>query len=600
MAELRARAAGLRGKPLGEPAEVVSAGSGYPSAGSGLPLPRLRLRFRLPLGYTRMRMRTPAVLRLLALTALAACGPAADRDLLPVDLPDPSGMHPAVQAQLRGAEEALGAGRRSERAAAFGALGMLLMAGEYLEAAEPSLRNARRLDPSAFRWTYYLAHLLWRQGDLAQAARYFEAARRLRPDDFPTLIWLASTYLNLGLPGEAAPVLARARSVRPGAAVVRYHEGHAAAAAGDHARAVEHFTAALRLEPNAGVVHYPLAMAYRALGDLELAEFHLQRGGPGAGDAAAGMASLVLSDPLMAELSTVLRSPRVHRELALAADGRGDFAEAARQFRQAIDLEPDDPLLHLSRAMALDRAGDARAAVPALDEALRLDPDLAQAHYVLGTLLERAGRDTDAIERFTAAAARDPGSAETQLRLANALRRTGRFEASLAPYRRVIEATAPAVEARFGEALALVRLARHREARARLEEALRLQPGNPTLATALARLLAASPDGRVRNGRRALTLIRAVVADHKTTSVAETMAMALAELGEFRGAVEWQQVAIDVARDAGRPDLAERMGANLDGYRRGRPCRTPWRDDEPEQRPGPPVEPGLLGPAPPA
>ena len=544
-------------------------------------------------------MRTPASLRLTALIALTACGPASGPELLPVRLPDQSRMHPAVRTQLRNAEAALTAGN-AEHAEAFGALGMLLMAGGHLEAAEPSLRNARRLAPTEFRWTYYLAHLLWRQSDLPQAARYFEDARRLRPDHFPALIWLASTYLNLGRPADAEAVLARARAVQPGAAVVRYHEGHAASAGGDHARAVEHFTAALRLEPNAGVVHYPLAMAYRALGNIELAEFHLQRGGPGAADTVAGVTSLALSDPLMAELSTVLRSPRVHRELAVAADARGDFAAAARQFRQAVDLEPGDPLLHLSLALALDRAGDPRAALPALDEALRLDPELAQAHHVLGTLLERAGRDREAIERFTTAAAHAPEAAETQLRLANALRRTGRFEASLERYRQVIERAAPALEARFGEALALVNLARHREARTRLEEALQQAPGNATFATALARLLAASPDARVRNGRRALALVQEVVADHKTTAVAETMAMALAELGEFRGAVEWQQVAIDVARDAGQADLADRMAVNLEDYRRGRPCRTPWRDDEPDQRPGPLVEPGLLGPAPPA
>ena len=539
-------------------------------------------------------MRTPALPCLLLLSVLSACGPAADPALLPVTLPDLSGMHPAVQAQLRGAEEALAAGGRTERAAAYGALGMLLMAGDYLEAAEPNLRNARRLAPDEFRWTYYLAQLLWKQGDLPAAARAFEDARRLRADDLPSLIRLASTYLDLGRPEQALPVLAHARSVQPGAAVVRYHEGQAATAVGDHARAVEHFTAALRLEPGAGVVHYPLAMSYRALGNLELAELHLERGGPGAADA-ADMAGLALADPLMAELSNVLRSPRVHRELAIAADARGDFAEAARQFRRALDLEPSDPLLHLSLGMALDRAGDPRAALPALDEALRLDPDLGQAHYVRGTLLERAGRDAEAIERFTAAAARNPASPEIQLRLADALRRTGRFEASLEPYRRVIVGLGQAADARFGEAMALVRLGRHREARSRLADGARVHPDQPAFPIALARLLAASPDAGVRDGRRALALIQAVVADHKTTGVAETMAMALAEVGEFRGAVEWQQVAIDVARDAGRPDLADRMSANLALYRQGRPCRTPWRDDEPEQRPGPPVQPGLLG-----
>ena len=129
---------------------------------------------------------------------------------------------------------------------------------------------------------------------------------------------------------------------------------------------------------------------------------------------------------------------------------------------------------------------------------------------------------------------------------------------------------------------------------------MNLHPDQPVFATALARLLAASPDAQVRNGRRAFELVEAVVAEHKTTAVAETMAMALAELGEFRGATEWQQMAIEVAQDAGRPDLAQQMSVNLARYSRGEPCRTPWRDDEPEHRPGPVVEPGLLGSVPPS
>jgi tetratricopeptide (TPR) repeat protein len=264
----------------------------------------------------------------------------------------------------------------------------------------------------------------------------------------------------------------------------------------------------------------------------------------------------------------------------------------------AVELDPADPLMRLSLAMAQDRAGNPRAALPELEAALELDPELAQAHYVLGTLLERSGRDEEAIDRFTAAAARDPLSAEVQLRLADALRRTGRVEASLAGYRRTLEIDAGAEGARFGEGMALVRLGRHREARERLESALGRTAGHPLFATALARLLAASPDARVRDGRRAFELVEVVVAEHKTTDVAETMAMALAELGEFRGAMEWQQLAIDVATDAGRPDVAARMSDNLARYRRGEPCRTPWRDDAPEHRPGPAVEPGLLGAGP--
>ena len=535
-----------------------------------------------------------------AACALPACGPAGGADapgLQPVELPDLDGAHASVQTQLQAAAAALdaaGGGSAEARAAAYGRLGLLLMAGEYLEAAEPSLTNAVRLLPHEFRWTYYLAHLYRQQGDLERAAEYFERAHDRRPDDFPALVWLISTRLRLGQPEAVEPWLAQARALRPGSAVVRFQEGRAAAANRDHAGTVEHLTAVLRLDPSASVVHYPLAMAYRALGDLEAAQYHLGL----TGESGDGGGELGLTDPLMADLSALLSTPQAHRERALEADANGDRPEAVRQFRMAVELDPADPLLRLSLAMAYDRAGNARAAVPELEAALRLDPDLTQAHYVLGTLLERGGRDAQAIDRFTTAVALDPQSAEAQLRLANALRRTGRVEASLAPYRQVLAADSGADEARFGEAMALVRLGSHREARGRLEEALLRTPGHPQFATALARLLAASPDARVRDGRRAFEIAEAVVAEHKTTDVAETMAMALAELGEFRGALEWQQLALDVANDAGRPDLAARMSDNLARYGRGEPCRTPWRDDAPEHRPGPAVEPGLLGPGP--
>ena len=74
--------------------------------------------------------------------------------------------------------------------------------------------------------------------------------------------------------------------------------------------------------------------------------------------------------------------------------------------------------------------------------------------------------------------------------------------------------------------------------------------------------------------------------------------MALAEVGRFEQAAEWQRLAISVAARDGRSDVAQRMAANLALYEGQLPCRTPWRDDEPEHRPGPVVEPGLLDTSP--
>jgi hypothetical protein len=129
--------------------------------------------------------------------------------------------------------------------------------------------------------------------------------------------------------------------------------------------------------------------------------------------------------------------------------------------------------------------------------------------------------------------------------------------------------------------MALVRLQRYREARDRLTDAMNMYPDQPGFAHALARLLAAAPDDRVRDGRRALALVQMLLQQQKTMALAETMAMTLAESGEYEQAVKWQRDAMAIAGEAGRTDLVQPMAANLTLYEARRPCRTPWRDDDP-------------------
>ena len=546
----------------------------------------------------RMPERTPGGRFEAAVAPRAAASlqkPVPGATLLPVALPDLGRAHTSVQAQLREAYEALSGAEPARRGEAYGELGKLLMAGEYLDEAERCFRNAQALSPDDFRWPYYLGHLFRSTGRLTEAAGRFERALELRPDDLAALTWLGQVHIDAGRPEAAEPHLGRARARHPDTPAVLFQLGRAAAARRDYATAVARFEDALRLEPDAMAIRYPLAMAYRGLGDLEKALAYLDQSGDRDGD---GM-GVTLPDPLMAEVNAALRSPQVHWDLGLYAGAREDWPEAVRQFREAARLAPDLPVVRLNLGLALNRTGDARTALGQLDEAVRLDPGLAAAHFAMGTLYERSGRDEEAVERYTLAATHDPNHAEAHLRLADAFRRTDRIEASLAPYRRALELEPGWREARFGEAMALVRLARYPEALRRLRAAMALHPGEPAFPLAVARLLAAAPDPRVRDGSAALGLAQAVEETHKTTAVAETMAMALAELGRFAEAVEWQRAAMAGAAAGGQAGASQRMAANLVLYRLGRPCRTPWRDDDPEHRPGPVVEPGLLDPAPP-
>ena len=137
--------------------------------------------------------------------------------------------------------------------------------------------------------------------------------------------------------------------------------------------------------------------------------------------------------------------------------------------------------------------------------------------------------------------------------------------------------------ARYMQAMALIRLGRYRSARSRLEEGRRALPGDIDITHALARLLAAAPDNSVRNGPLALQLLQEVFQAQEEVSFehVETLAMAFAETGQFQRAVQMQQAMIEDVSRGGRLDLAQMLQENLGRYRRGQPCRQPWKDDDP-------------------
>src|SRR4029079_1188952 len=96
----------------------------------------------------------------------------------------------------------------------------------------------------------------------------------------------------------------------------------------------------------------------------------------------------------------------------------------------------------------------------------------------------------------------------------------------------------------------------------------------------LARLLATSPDDAVRDGPRAMTLVQDLVKRGRTLELGETMAMTLAELGQYDQAASIQRDVMKSAERAGLPSMAKRLAKNLALYEHRQPCRTPWEADE--------------------
>jgi tetratricopeptide (TPR) repeat protein len=495
-----------------------------------------------------------------------------------VTLPDLSHAAPSVQQQLRDGYATLKkkidapATPTEELGAAYGQMGMLLLAAEYRGEAESALLNAQTFSPRDPRWPYYLGHLYKLKGEGQKSIAAFARALELQPNDVPTLIWVGDGALDQGRADEAETHFAKALSLQPRSVAALDGAGRAALARKDYPKAVETLERALSLDPEATVIHYPLAMAYRGLGDQAKAQAHLSL---------RGTLAIKPDDPMMDRVNAMLNSALAYEVSGADALDHADFKAAAESFRKGVEVAPKEPSLHHKLGTALALLGDPSGAIEQFNEALKLDPNFVKAHYSLAVIDADAGSTASATQHLNAALKVEPGYVEARMLLAHVLRRGGQFEASLPEYDRIVKQDARLPEARYGYAAALIRLRRYADARDYLVDAMRVYPNEVAFANALARVLAAAPDDKVRDGRRALTTIQPVLTQVRVRDTLETMAMAQAENGQYTEAVTWQKEAIADAERNGRHDTAERITDNLRLYESRKPCRTPWRADEP-------------------
>ena len=327
---------------------------------------------------------------MLACTLALACGCRAQQPsaaLRPIDLPDLSGVAAPVQAQLReryaSLQHQIGTAGTpvATLAAAYGEMGKLFLATEFIEPAERCFSNARTLEPGEMRWTYYLGHL--HRNEPAKAAALFEQALTLQPDDVPSLVWLGEMRLLEGKPEAAEPLLSKALSLQPREAAALYRLGRAALARRDYAGAVKNLEAALALRPE-GVEHPLSAVARlpRSGQRCKTPTLHLRL---------RGNVDVPPTDPLMQEVAGLLQNASASELRGAEALGKRQWAEAVTYLRRAIELAPDNAFTRLNLGTALFQTGDSTGALEQFETAVTLSPGLAKAHYGIGIVMERLG-----------------------------------------------------------------------------------------------------------------------------------------------------------------------------------------------------------------
>ena len=510
----------------------------------------------------------------------AAANSYSNVELGEVSQPDLSGVDPPVQEHIRTAQAALAAvlaqpnSSAAQRSQAFGDLGRIYQAYGFDDAALAAYKNAAKLIPQTFRWHYYSGYLEQRTGDLEAAQRSYQRAQALRPNDRYIMLRLGNLEFAANHLASAKSWFSKSTTERNPSAAALAGLGKIALAEHQHTNALKYFEEALKREPQASSIHYQLAMTYRALGNMPKMQEQLQ---------ARGDVDPTIDDPLLDEISALKQGKVALLERGGKAMREKRFADAVAAYRQMINLEPSDPIAHRYLGVALAKSGKNDEALQEYERALQLDPKNAAVHYSMGIVLIEMGKEESAIAHFREAIRLDPGLVDPHFQLANLLLRAGKNEEAGREYQIVAGLEPQNGFARLMEAMAAIRTGDYARGRSILEEASAAIPGDPDIANALARLLAAAPDPPVRDEARALRIVEQLVQNQQGDGFEEgvTLAMALASVGRFKEAAGYQQAIIAELERSRKFDLARLLRKNLDLYEHQKPCRIPWANDDP-------------------
>ncbi len=296
---------------------------------------------------------------------------------------DPDGVDPAVLEALSAAVARI---RNDPRdASAWGGLGRLYHATEYLELARECYTTAADLDREVVEWPYLVAVLDADRGRLESAWEWIERALRAAPGDAltqrlagqvllqqndleaarsrlerldlqdpATARALATTYLRQQRPGEAQQILERA----------------VAGGADDRATL------------------FLLATSLQRLGRSEEAQrlFAASQDAPKRAAVDARLERIQREAPGTA---------RLLREAASRLES-GDLEGAEALYRQVLESNPDDFAAILNLANVLGRSGRPLEALPMMERAVEMRPDHPQPHLGLAMAYGSLGRLAEA------------------------------------------------------------------------------------------------------------------------------------------------------------------------------------------------------------
>ncbi len=462
---------------------------------------------------------------------------------------------------------------------AFGDAGMTYHAYDLSMMAKACYLRARELNHEDRRWIYLLAQVNIELGNLERAQTALSSLVYREPDNLPARVAYGEIQAKLNQVDFAKDIFRRILKDHPQCAPALAALGKIALKEGNAELARIRLEEALNLSPGSSGLRYPYGLALRELGETELALKQME---------ARGDAFPRVNDPWLEEVRNRPVGARIPLNRGITFFQEGYYEKAQEQFKIAVESSPESASAHLNLGSALVKLKKPMLAIKEFNEAIRLDPDSTMSWFNLGVIYAALKEDLEAIHCYDQALLIEPRMPEGLFNRANALRRLKRYQQAAQEMRKVRELRPGNTLAWLAESVCFYRIDDEAEALRVCREGRLATANEPRLVSLESRILATQNPVSVDALNSSLVEIDQLLDKEKALEFVETKAMLLAALGNFQEALQWQEAALQAARNAGEKLIVERLRTNKNHYSRGERARDPWPESDSVADPEPP------------
>ncbi|MFP5235402.1 MAG: tetratricopeptide repeat protein [Acidobacteriota bacterium] len=277
-------------------------------------------------------------------------------------------------------------------------------------------------------------------------------------------------------------------------------------------------------------------------------------------------------------------SPPIYVDNATAANravNLPEFVNATAEGIERIDAPAAEFYRLMDEADALQQKRDYAGAVAGWRKALAMYPDDAKANNDLGSALTMAGRPAEAIPYLQRAIAANPNFSDAYYNLGTAYVGVHRLDEAIDAWSNAVRLRPDYYPAHEALGFAFYMRGDYTSALHHSLLALDGEPNRVSVLLLASTLMATAADAPIlRNGKKAIELAERAneLAGGQDAAVLDTLSAAYAESGNMEKAIETEEKALALARNAADAQHLNRLTAHLSRYKSGAPLRCPPDD----------------------